>query len=148
MGDRDPKDASFRYWLVVGILFAFGVLTIFSIGLYLAFIAVALGLLAPFRSRPQVFLPGLALSLGFLMAYVLVGPWGCSQSFSQNAASGEETTSPVVCRSPIGIEYSGPVPFEPNRNPALIAGGVTATVAAAATWAVVRSKHKRDIAHI
>jgi|SRR5665811_270375 len=148
MAGSPPKEASFKYWLVVGVLFAFGVLTIFSIGLYFWFMAVALALLGPFRSRPQVFLPGLALFLGFLIAFVLVAPWGCSQSFSQSVAAGEETISPVVCTSPIGIEYSRPEPFEPSRTPALIAGGVTATVAAAATWAVVRSQHKRDIAHI
>ncbi len=148
MGDSPPEEASLKFWLVVGVLFAFGVLTIFSIGLYFWFMAVALALLGPFRSRPQVFLPGLALFLGFLIAYVLVAPWGCSQSFSQNFASGEETISPVICTSPIGIEYSGPEPFEPSRTPALIAGGVTATGAAAVTWAVVRSRRQREIARI
>lgn len=148
MGDSPPEEASLKFWLVVGVLFAFGVLTIFSIGLYFWFMAVALALLGPFRSRPQVFLPGLALFLGFLIAYVLVAPWGCSQSFSQNFASGEETISPVICTSPIGIEYSGPEPFEPSRSPALIAGGVTATGAAAVTWAVVRSRRQREIARI
>ncbi|HEU4915581.1 MAG TPA: hypothetical protein VFV13_03375 [Acidimicrobiia bacterium] len=148
MGDSPPEEASLKFWLVVGVLFAFGVLTIFSIGLYFWFMAVALALLSPFRSRPQVFLPGLALFLGFLIAYVLVAPWGCSQSFSQNFASGEETISPVICTSPIGIEYSGPEPFEPSRSPALIAGGVTATGAAAVTWAVVRSRRQREIARI
>lgn len=148
MGDSPPEEASLKFWLVVGVLFAFGVLTIFSIGLYFWFMAVALALLSPFRSRPQVFLPGLALFLGFLMAYVLVAPWVCSQSFSQNFASGEETISPVICTSPIGIEYSGPEPFEPSRSPALIAGGVTATGAAAVTWAVVRSRRQREIARI
>lgn len=148
MGDSPPEEASLKFWLVVGVLFAFGVLTIFSIGLYFWFMAVALALLSPFRSRPQVFLPGLALFLGFLIAYVLVAPWGCSQSFSQNFASGEETISPVICTSPIGIEYSGPEPFEPSRTPALIAGGVTATGAAAVTWAVVRSRRQREIARI
>lgn len=76
MADRPPKEASFKYWLVVGVLVAFGVLTIFSIGLYFWFLAVALAMLSPFRSRPQIFLPGLALFLGFLVAYVLVAPWG------------------------------------------------------------------------
>jgi hypothetical protein len=147
MGDR-PKETSFKYWLVVGVLFAFGVLTIFSIGLYFWFIAIALAVLSPFRSRPQVFLPGLALFLGFLITYVLLAPWSCSQSFSQDAATGEGTVSPVVCTSPIGIEYSGPEPFDPNRPPALIAGGATAIVAAVTTWAVVRSKRTREITHI
>lgn len=146
MADRPPKEASFKYWLVVGVLIAFGVLTIFSIGLYFWFLAAVLAFLSPFRSRPQIFLPGLALFLGFLIAYVLVAPWGCSQSFSQSATTGEETVSPVVCTSPIGMEYSGPEPFEPSRAPALITGAVTAAVAAGATWAVMRSQRNREVA--
>lgn len=148
MADRPPKEASFKYWLVVGVLIALGALTIFSVGLYLWFLAAALALLSPFRSRPQIFLPGLALFLGFLIAYVLVAPWGCSQSFSQSATTGEETVSPVVCTSPIGIEYSGPEPFEPSRTPALIAGSATGLVAAATTWAVIRSRRPRSVEQV
>lgn len=134
----------FRYWLVVLVLIALGLLTIFSFGLYFWFMAVALAVLSPFRSRPQLFLPGLALFLGFLVAYVLAAPWGCSQSFSSNLTTGEETLSPVVCTSPLGIEYSGSEPFEPSRTPALIAGGATAIIAAGVTWVVARSRHDRE----
>jgi hypothetical protein len=112
--------------------------------MYFWFMAVALILLSPFRSRPQVFLPGVALFLGFLVAYVLVAPWGCSQSFTSNPTTGEETLSPEVCVSPLGIEYSGPEPFEPSRTQALIAGGATAVVAAGVTWVVVGSRLDRD----
>lgn len=129
-----------RYWLVVGFLIAFGFLTIFSIGLYFWFLAVALILLSPFRSRPKVFLPGIALFLGLLFGYVLVAPWSCSQSFMENPNTGVEVTSDVVCTSPTGIEYSGPEPFEPDRTPALITGIITGIVAAAATWFVIRSR--------
>lgn len=143
----DPAPAggtSFRYWLAVLVLVALGFLTIFSFGMYLWFMAIALAVLSPFRSRPQVFLPGLALFLGFLVAYVLVAPWGCSQSFTSNPTTGEETLSPVVCTSPIGIEYTGPEPFDPSRTPALIAGGATAVVAAGVTWILARSRHDRE----
>lgn len=135
---------SFRYWLAVLVLVALGFLTIFSFGMYLWFMAIALAVLSPFRSRPQVFLPGLALFLGFLVGYVLVAPWGCSQSFTSNPTMGEETLSPVVCTSPIGIEYTGPEPFDPSRTSALIAGGATAVVAAGVTWIVARSRHDRE----
>lgn len=134
---------TFRYWLAVLVLVALGFLTIFSFGMYFWFMAIALAVLSPFRSRPQVFLPGLALFLGFLVGYVLVAPWGCSQSFAANPLTGEETLSPVVCTSPIGIEYTGPEPFDPSRTPALIAGGATAVVAAGVTWIVARSRHDR-----
>jgi len=143
--DAAPAEGTrFRFWLVVLVLVALGFLTIFSVGMYFWFMAVALAVLSPFRSRPQVFLPGLALFLGFLVAYVLVAPWGCSQSFTSNLTTGEETLSPVVCTSPVGIEYSGPEPFDPSRTPALIAAGATALIAAGVTWVVARSRHDRE----
>lgn len=144
MDSAPAGGTSFRYWLAVLVLVALGFLTIFSFGMYLWFMAIALAVLSPFRSRPQVFLPGLALFLGFLVAYVLVAPWGCSQSFTSNPTTGEETLSPVVCTSPIGIEYTGPEPFDPSRTPALIAGGATAVVAAGVTWIVAKSRHDRE----
>lgn len=144
MDEAPVRGTSFRYWLAVIVLVALGFLTIFSFGLYFWFMAIALAVLSPFRSRPQMFLPVLALSLGFLVAYVLVAPWGCSQSFTSNPTTGEETLSPVVCTSPIGIEYTGPEPFDPSRIPALIAGGATAVVAAGVTWIVARSRPERE----
>ena len=142
MGPRPRKEASSRYWLVVGVLIALGALTIFSVGLYLWFLAAALALLSPFRARRRIFLPGLALFVVFLIAYVLIAPWGCSQSLGQDAVTGEETVSPVVCTSPIGIEYTGPEPFDPSRTPALVVAGITAIVAAAATRAVATLSHR------
>lgn len=145
VADATPaEETGFRYLLVVLVLIALGFLTIFSMGMYFWFMAVALILLSPFRSRPRIFIPGLALFLGFLVAYVLIAPWGCSQTFTSNPTTGAETVSPVVCTSPIGIEYSGPEPFEPSRNPALIAGVVTAVTAAAVTWAVARSRNDTE----
>lgn len=146
MGAASAKETSFRYWLVVLVLVALGFLTIFSFGLYFWFMAVALVLLSPFRSRPRIFRSGLALFGGFLLAYGLIAPWGCAQAFTSNSTSGEETVSPVVCTSLIGIEYSGPEPFEPSRTPALIAGGATAVAAAAVTWALLRSRNDRETA--
>lgn len=141
MDAAHPKATSLRYWLVVLVLIALGFLTIFSFGLYFWSVAAAMILLSPVRSRPRIFLPGLALLLGFLLGYLLIAPWGCTQSFTSNPATGEETLSPVVCASPLGIQYSGPQPFEPNRTPALIAGSATAIVAAAVTWAMTRRRN-------
>jgi len=144
MDAASPGGTGRRYWLAVLALVALGWLTIFSFGMYFWFMAVAFAVLSPFRSRPRVFLPGLALFLGFLVGYVLVAPWGCSQSFTSNPTTGEETLSPVVCTSPIGIEYSGAEPFDPSRTQALIAGGALGVVAVGATWLVVRSRHDRS----
>lgn len=141
----ENRRSHLRYWLVVGFLVAFGFLAIFSIGLYFWFLAAALILLSPFRSRPMVFLPGLALFLGMRFGYVLVAPWSCSQSFMENPDTGVEVTSEVVCTSPTGIEYSGHEPFEPDRTPALFTGIVTGVIAAAATWLVLRSRPGREM---
>jgi hypothetical protein len=49
--------------------------------------------------------------------------------------------SPVDCTSLVGIEYSRPEPFDPTRTPALVAGGVSAVVAFAATGLVATSRN-------
>ena len=141
MDAASANRTSLSYWLMVLTLVALGFLTIFSIGMYFWFIAVALIVVSPFRSRPRIFRSGIALFLGFLIGYVLIAPWGCSQTFTSDPTTGEETVSPVVCTSPVGVEYSGPEPFEPSRTPALVAGGVSAVIASAATWLVTASRN-------
>jgi hypothetical protein len=134
MDASSSRRTSRRYWLIVLVMIALGILTIFSFGLYFWFIAAGLIVMSPFRARPRVFRSGIALFLGFLIAYVLLAPWGCSQTFISDLTTGEEMLSPIVCTSPVGVEYSGPEPFEPSRTPALVAGGVSAAVASASTW--------------
>lgn len=148
MGPASPREVGFKYWVVVLVLIAFGLLTIFSIGLYFWFAALALTLLAPFRSRPRIFSTGFALLLGFLVGYVLVAPLSCAQSFRSSTTAGEETVSPVVCTSPIGIEYSGPEPFEPSRTPALLAAVALGVGAASMTWARGQSKDHGESARV
>lgn len=141
MNPASPHNANLRYWLGVLVLIALGFLTIFSIGMYFWFIALALIVASPFRARPAIFRSAMALFLGFLLGYVLIAPWGCSTTFTSDSTTGEETLSPVVCTSPVGIEYSGPQPFDPSPAPALVAGGVSAVVASLATRLVAASKH-------
>jgi len=141
MDASSTRRTSFRYWLMVLILVALGFLTIFSIGMGLWFIAAALIVMSLFRSRPRMFRSGIALFLGFLIGYVLIAPWGCSQTFTSDLTTGEETLSPVVCTSPVGVEYSGPEPFDPSRTLALVAGGVAAVVASTATWLGTASRN-------
>ena len=143
MNDASPQRTSLRYWLIVLVLVAIGFLTIFSFGLSFWFIAVGLIVLSPFRSRQRVFRSGFALFVGFLIGYVLVAPWGCGQSVAADPSTGQETVSAVVCTSPIGIEYSGPEPFDPSRTSALIAGGVSALIASAVTWIPSPSRSDR-----
>lgn len=138
-----PAGTNLRYWLLVGVLVVLGLLTIFSVGLYFWFVAAALVILSPFRSNTRVFLSGLALALGFLFGYVLVAPWSCSQTMSATPNSDVTVTSPVVCTSPTGIEYSED---ESGLVPALIAGGLTGLAAAAVTWALAKPRSGRRAA--
>ncbi len=138
-----PARTNLKYWLLVGVLVVLGALTIFSLGLFFWFVAAALVVLSPFRSNTRLFLSGLALALGFLFGYVLVAPWSCSQTMSATANSDVTVTSPVVCSSPTGIEYSED---ESGVGPALIAGGVTGAIAAAVTWALAKSRPGRRVA--
>lgn len=124
------------YWVLVVALVAMGYLTAFSIGALFWFIAFALIVMSPFRSRPRIYRSGMALFVGFLIGYVLIAPWGCSQSFAADLTTGEETLSPIVCTSLVGVEYSGPEPFDPSPLPALIAGGASAVVASTSIWLV------------
>jgi hypothetical protein len=141
MDAESASRAGPRYWLIVLILVGLGFLTIFSIGMYFWFIAIAMTVLSPYRSRPRIFRTGIALFLGFLLGYVLTAPWGCSQSFTSDPTTGEETMSPIVCTSPVGIEYSGSEPFDPSRTPALVAGAATAVIASAVTWLLAAPKN-------
>ena len=131
--DGSSNGSGLRYWLIILALVVFGFVTIFSVGVYFWFVAIALLVLSPLRSRPRLFRSGIAMFLGFLVGYVLIAPWGCSQS-STFDPTGETVMSPVVCTSPIGIEYSGTEPFVPSRTPALLVAGVFAVIASAVTW--------------
>jgi hypothetical protein len=134
---------SVSYWMIVVALLVLGYLTGFSIGPVFWFIAAAMIVLSPFRSRPTLFRTGAALFAGFLLGYVLTAPFSCTQTTSFDVTTEQTTASPVVCRSPIGIEYSGSEPFEPSRTPALIVGGITAVAAAALSWSMMgRGEHK------
>jgi hypothetical protein len=144
MDAQSTARTGLRYWLIVIVLVALGFLTIFSVGLYFWLIAIALTLLSPLRSRPRVFRSGMALCLGFLAGYVAIAPWSCSQSVTSDPTTGEETVSPVVCTSPIGIEYSGSERFDPSRTPAVVGGAVSAAAASAVTWMTNRNRFTPD----
>ncbi|HVR33490.1 MAG TPA: hypothetical protein VMS74_12400 [Acidimicrobiia bacterium] len=122
------------YWVLVLALIGLGFVFIFSIGGLLWFIALVLIVLSPFRSEPQIFRTGLALFLGFGVAFILVSPLTCSLSFESSVLNGESQSSDVVCTSLIGITYMGPDPFTPPLTPALLAGTLLAAIAAPITW--------------
>ena len=73
-----PAGNRFLYWVIVIVLLAFGFLAIFSIGMYFVVLGLALIVLSPFRFRPSVVRPSLALVMGFIIGYALIAPWSCS----------------------------------------------------------------------
>ncbi len=128
MGEPSPSSGN-SYWGLVLLLVGFGFITGFSIGIPFLLVGVTLAMLSPFRSRPRVFWSGLALVVGFLVGYVLVAPFSCSVTAEFDLTTGVETMSPEMCRSLVGIEYTGS-----PRTAGLITGGVLAVVGAAAGW--------------
>ncbi len=136
---------SVGYWVTIVVLLILGYFTGFTIGPVFWFVAAVMILLAPLRPRTRIYRSGVALFMGFAIGYVLVAPFGCSQSSESNVATGEQTHSPVTCSSISGIDYSGPEPFEPSVMPALVVGGGLAVVAAGATWIATGRALDREV---
>lgn len=108
MASSDRTDVG--YWVTIVVLLILGYLTGFTIGPIFWFVAAVMIVLAPFKWRPRIYRTGVALFTGFIIGYLLVAPFGCSQTASGDVATGEQTLSPVVCSSIIGIDYTGPEP--------------------------------------
>jgi hypothetical protein len=122
------------YWVIVVSLLILGVLSMFTVGLAILLLAAAMIGLSPFRSKPRVWWSGMALVVGYLIGYAAVTPWGCSLTATFDVATGVAEEAPTMCRSLIGIEYTGPDGFEPSRTPGVIAGVVLGVLAASAVW--------------
>ena len=137
--DEASQSLGNTYWGLVLLLVGFGFITGFSIGIPFLLVGVTLVVLSPFRSRPQVFWSGLALVVGFLAGYVLVAPLSCTITAVVDPTTGAETVSPEICRSLVGIEYTG----SPQR-PGLITGGLLALVGATVAWIAARRQRQAD----
>lgn len=116
------------YWGFVLLLVGVGFISIFSIGYFFLLVAITLIVLSPFRSRPWVFWPGVALVLGFIVGYMFVAPLTCTSTDG----------SPWVCRSAVGVEYTGS-----PQTPGLIGGGVVALTGATIAWVIARRQLHR-----
>jgi hypothetical protein len=136
------------YWVIAVSMLVLGFVSMFSIGLALWLVAFAMIVLSPFRSRPRVWWSGMALVVGFLIGSVAVAPWGCSQTASFDPGTGVSEQPSTVCRSLIGIEYTGPGAFEPSRTPGVIAGVVLGVLAAWATWMRVGPRNFEAGSHV
>jgi hypothetical protein len=131
------------YWVVVVSLLVLGFLSMFTVGLAFLLLAAAMTVLSPFRSKPRVWWSGMALVVGYLIGYAAVAPWGCSQTATFDVATGVAEEAPTVCRSLIGIEYTGPDGFEPTRTPGVIAGVVLGVLASSAAWTRIGAQERK-----
>jgi hypothetical protein len=122
------RASSAAYWILVVLLVAFGVLAIFSVGAPFLLNGLALAVLWPARSKPNVFWPGLAGVNAFIVGYVLIAPLSCTGS--ETPGGGGHTD----CFNLLGIDYSGEIPYTPALWPALLAGLAAAASVAAVTW--------------
>ncbi|HEX7949758.1 MAG TPA: hypothetical protein VF494_05370 [Candidatus Limnocylindrales bacterium] len=95
------------YWLIALVLTAFGVVAAFSIGLPFFVVGIAMLALGPLRGHPRLFLPGLLGVIAFVVGASLVAPWTCGGTAT---AGGDSYT---VCRSLVGLTWSGPGLYNP-----------------------------------
>jgi len=113
------------YRVLVAVLIAFGFVGGFSIGIPFLLVGGTLGLIGPYRHRPDVFWPSLIAVLSLILGYVLIR---C-----------HSTGTTTVCSNIIGIDYSGSGTYNPSLLPALIAGlGAALTAGVLTRVALVR----------
>jgi hypothetical protein len=121
------------YWLLA-VALVLGVVAVFSIGAPFLLLGLALLVLGPLRSNRAVFWPAIAGALGFICAFVLVTPLGCSSTVSPTAGQTRtalQAAQRVECGNIMGIEYSGTGDYRAPLLPALVAGLAGAGAAAA-----------------
>ncbi len=131
-----------RRWpvlLVGGMLVAFGMVAILTIGLpfliggAIVLVDAATGVR---RRRPRLFWPTVAAVAGFFAGGVAVAPWSCTSEAA--ATSAGVSTASTTCRSLTGIRYAGGAGYDPPEWPGLSAGITVAVLAGAGTrrWIV------------
>ena len=90
-----------------------------------------------------MFWPGLVLVFGFIVGYLLIAPWRCTGTSMPKP--GESST---VCRSLIGVTYTGFGDYNPSLVPGLLAGAALSLIAGVgAWWAISRRQGKDDYRH-
>ena len=131
---NEKQSASGAYWALVAVLVVFGFLGAFTIGAPFLLVGITLAVLYPVLDRPRVFWPVLLAVIGFFVGFALLAPLSCTQQAFTDVESGQTVNSGVVCRSLIGITYTGSE--DPSVLPGLIAGLVVAAVLAIVAWFV------------
>jgi hypothetical protein len=121
------------YWVFSAIVVLFGIVTGFSIGVFILPIGLALVVLGPVRKRPRVYWPGLMAVVGFVLGVLLYGPLTCTST-----AMIPDGVAKTVCTSILGPEYRGFGTYSPSFEPARNVGLIMGVGAALLTFAIVR----------
>lgn len=127
------------YWILALLVLLFGLLTGFSIGVFVLPIGAALLLLGPLRRRAKVYWPLLLAVVGFVVGYLLLTPLTCVATMP--ATPGAETDT--VCTSILGPEYRTTGAAVPPNNGALLVGVAAAAGTGAVTLGVLLATERR-----
>jgi hypothetical protein len=136
------QKASPFYWLATIAVFLFGFLAIFSIGVPLLVLGLALIVLSPYRGRPAIFWPPLVVVVLFFVAFILVAPLYCSQTFGPQFP-GDTNSGPIgqeTCSRILLPDTSGP---DPSVWPSILIAAVAGT-AGGVVARLVLNKHGRE----
>lgn len=142
---RTPQ-AGFVYWLITGAFVVFGFLAIFSIGLPLLVLGLALAALSDVRHRPATFWPPLAGIALFFVAYILVAPLTCSQTaipiIEGTLTEVQPQIGSTTCTRIILPDYSGME--QPALWPSVVAAVVVGVLAGSTTRYLIRKRATRS----
>ncbi len=127
------SEGAVGYWVLVSLLWLFGVISIFSIGMPLLLLGATLAVVAPWRGQPAVLWPAVTAVVALVVGYVLVAPLGCTTALPDGT---------TTCTNLLGIDYTGGGSYNPSLVPALLAGLVLAVLTAATVRVILRRRQR------
>lgn len=137
------RPASPFYWIGTIALFLFGFLAIFSIGVPLLVLGIALIVLAPYRPRPAIFWPPLVVIVVFFVAFILTAPLYCSVTSGPVLPGGSTGPGAETCSSILLPDTSGP---PPSVVPYVVIAAVAGAVGGVVTRFRLNSRHRNNAA--
>jgi hypothetical protein len=139
------QGANVLYWLVTGFFIVFGFVAIFSVGLPLLVLGLAMAAMSDIRDRPATFWPPLVGIALFFVAYILVAPLGCTVTPTpvtvETSPAVEPQISPMTCTRLLLPDYKGI--REPALWPSVLTAAVTAGMGALVTRYLIGRRAKR-----
>lgn len=145
---RRNRGVNFLYWLVAGFFIVFGFLAIFSVGLPLLVLGLAMVVLSDIRDRPATFWPPLVGIALFFLAYILVAPLACTQTPTLvtvgTSSEVEPQIIPMTCTRIVLPDYKGV--REPALWPSVVAAAVVGGLGALITRYLIAKRATRSVA--